>query len=339
MKHNKVKILNRQFIFNGPKDDEYFKIYQNDRGEKDLLNVLAASTSISDYVLDVGANLGFTTLALSNLVVEGKVFAFEPGINTYRYLSKNIKANSFTNAVLKNYGLSDLNQSANLSYSLDNYSGAFVNENVTKQKLQGFGQDSIKLVKLDHVYKELGISKCSLIKIDIEGHEPNFLKGAKKFIATYKPLAVIEANHWCLNIFNRTSLPEFIDELFSYFPHVFAFDNGDYFELRDDKSRYKFFYENTVNLSYMNLYCGFDKKLLLKNLKKAFPASYIKEGKENRETLQKKVNKLSSENIRLNNDIDRLANDIDRLANDLEKLRNSKSQKIAAKINGVIGRR
>ena len=51
----------------------------------------------------------------------------------------------------------------------------------------------------------------------------------------------MEANHFCLNVINRTSLPEFIELTFEHFPYVFAFHESNYFELRDAGSRWRFF--------------------------------------------------------------------------------------------------
>src|ERR1051325_5275956 len=45
-----------------------------------------------DYVLDIGANIGFYSEIMSELVGDtGKVFCFEPDNLNYKYLAKNIK--------------------------------------------------------------------------------------------------------------------------------------------------------------------------------------------------------------------------------------------------------
>ena len=126
-------------------------------------------------VADVGANIGYHTLELSRLAK--KVYSFEPCKNTYSYLLKNIKANNLTNVIPVNIALSDKNGPALLEN--DGKSGS--------NKIGKYGE-KIKTVKAD----DLNV-KFDLIKIDVEGHELNVLKGMKKILKN-KPILIVEYN-------------------------------------------------------------------------------------------------------------------------------------------------
>jgi FkbM family methyltransferase len=57
---------------------------------------------------DVGANFGYHSILFSK-EVSGKVFAFEPQIQNYNLLQKNLEQNNITNVVTYNLGCGDEN--------------------------------------------------------------------------------------------------------------------------------------------------------------------------------------------------------------------------------------
>jgi FkbM family methyltransferase len=309
----KIIILGRQFSLAGARGDIYFEQLLGgiDPAERDVINIMAASISENDWALDVGANIGLMSLAISTLCPRGKIFAFEPAHISCRLLKQNVERNKILNIKIYKFGLSDSNNSALLTYNLSDKSGAFVNAGLIGN-CQGLGSDNIKLRRLDDEYKKLGITKCSFIKVDVEGHEPNFLRGARQFIKKFKPQAVIEVNQWCLNVFSRMSLPDFIDLAYDNFSYIFAFHEGTYLDLSDENTRFNFYYENAVNNKFTNIYCGFDRKSMVCNLNLAF------DGSNNTEYL--------------------LEERILKLEKDIYLLRNSRPQKTAEKINKMLRR-
>lgn len=255
----------------GKDDDIYFQslVAEPSLPEADIVALMALSLKPDSYVVDVGANLGYISLVASLLADKGKVFAFEPVEEAFSLLRTNLRLNGVKNVIAKNIGLSDTKRKVTMSHARNNMAGAFVSNKLV-QSLDDHKSTQISLDKLDSIYKDVGITKCDLLKVDIEGHELKFLRGAKNFIEKTKPIAVLEANHWCLNVLNRITLPDFIEEVNKIFPYLFAFDSGEYYDLGVAKSKYRFFYENTVNNRFTNLYCGFDHSQLLTNLCVAF---------------------------------------------------------------------
>lgn len=150
------------------------------------------------------------------------------------------------------------------------------------------------------------------IKIDIEGFELEALYGARNTLEKFKPIVYCEANHWCLNIFHRIPLPSFIEQLYGFFPHIFAVNSdGRFLDLSNQTDLYWFFHDHTVHFRYINLLCGFDKAVLLQKL---LP-------------LEGHIN-LISERDRLNAECAKLRAECDKAHQDRIAIVNSRSYKL-----------
>ena len=309
-------VLGKSVVLTGSDNDTYLAslFKESSLPEQDIVSLILNSCDEQSTMLDVGANIGYISVVMSIAAHKGKVFAFEPAPNTFAFFKQNIKDNNLSNVKAFKFGLSDKAYETTITYADDNSSGAFVGKIDTKN-MQDHTVEKIELKVLDKEYKKLGITKCDFLKVDIEGHEASFLKGAEKFIAEFKPMTIMEANHWCLNIFNRTSLPDFLDQAFKNFPYIYAFSGGKYLDLKDSSERFKFFYRNTVNNNFTNLFCGFNKNQMLKILNASLDKPSVSQ--QNLDDIAGKYAELKV------------------LYNQLE---NSKAQKVAKKVNKALGR-
>jgi hypothetical protein len=67
-------------------------------------------------------------------------------------------------------------------------------------------------------------------------------------------------NHWCLNAFQRTSVPDFFDFLRGVFPFLYAVDGTDVRNLHDPDDSYNVMYQHIAhNFRYPNLVGAFDR--------------------------------------------------------------------------------
>lgn len=327
-------VLGRPISLSSSEGDSYLRSLMEVPGlpERDIVNLICAVCAPDSHMLDVGANIGYISAIMSLIAPRGKIHAFEPAPKIFRSLKANIKANGLKNVTAHELGLSDDNYETTISYPSDFPAGAFVSQSLRMERIKNEGSghmwgdvvnEAIRLEALDDVYKKLGVTKCDLLKVDIEGHEASFLAGAKGFIAKFKPVTIMEVNHWCLNVFSRTSLPDFIESVYEYFPCVFAFGDGRYLDLSDPEARYLFYYENAVNNKLQNLLCGFDGNGLLRSLNLAFDPRL--------EELQTKNTELSELNARLD---ERNAG----LSEHLRSLESARSHRMAMKANRVLRR-
>lgn len=150
-----------------------------------------------NVVLDIGANIGNHTIAFSKYAK--KVYAFEPNKKVFEVLNLNTK--HFKNVEIFNYGASNKKQSivANIP-KLNCGAGSVLDEAKAKNK-NNFMNMSFNLVALDKL-KKIQSHKIGLVKIDVEGHELEALKGMQQILKNHKPIVLFEQNR---GIFNGTS--------------------------------------------------------------------------------------------------------------------------------------
>lgn len=138
-----------------------------ERYDKKFLETINAG----DCVWDVGANIGYYTIKFSKVVKEnGKVFAFEPSSINFSELSHNCK--DIINIELLKFGLGMEDKTFFLEQGNDPI-GATSKINENSNSGEPVSIHSAKSI-LD---MENGISSPNVIKIDVEGHELDVLKG------------------------------------------------------------------------------------------------------------------------------------------------------------------
>ena len=155
------------------------------------------------HILDVGANIGYFTTIFAQLVgPTGKVWAFEPvghfRKRIYRLLELN---NLLSQSLVNDYGLSDREQEVDITIA-----AASATIHPVSSGESSVPTEVIRLKRLDDVYSGLGIKRCDLIKVDIDGHEPFFIEGARQFLRKYQPVIMIEFAQNHLYIANRDVL-------------------------------------------------------------------------------------------------------------------------------------
>ena len=126
-----------------------------------------------DFVIDVGAHIGYYTLFMAKLVGEnGKVFAFEPHPLNFKILKKNIELNNYQNVIFENKAVSNKNGKTNLYISKKNSGMHRIHPSkYCEEKIP------VDLVKLNDYFQQSVLNKICLIKIDAEGSEFEVLKG------------------------------------------------------------------------------------------------------------------------------------------------------------------
>jgi FkbM family methyltransferase len=140
-------------------------------------------------VIDVGANVGFYTKRLAELVApEGRVLAFEPVPETFVLLANNLESCSISNVTLFNAAVSETAGVAGMSIPRFDDTGL---KNFYQARLSGEGQSDLTVLTLS--LDSLRIPKAiSLVKIDVEGHELSVLKGMRDTLARDRPILIVE---------------------------------------------------------------------------------------------------------------------------------------------------
>lgn len=163
-------------------------------------------------VFDIGANVGFVSLLLSKLPCI-TIFAFEPVSRTFNFLKKNIEQNHARMILPFNLGCSDKKQRLYIGppiglqhprYKKGNKkTGLFsVYATNTGKDANTFGEMA-EFTSIDLFCEEYNPCKIDYVKIDVEGHEVNVLRGAEKTLQRFRPVLQVEFHPITMKIANR----------------------------------------------------------------------------------------------------------------------------------------
>lgn len=159
-----------------------------------------------DYVIDGGACFGDTALIFAEDAGEdGKVFSFEFVEDNLNVFYKNLELNSHLKNRIQLFENALWSNSKEHLFVVENGAASFVTMQEPSEYVLKIPSKSI-----DDLVKEHNIPKIDFIKLDIEGAEPDCLKGAKETILKFKPKLAICIYH---NLTHFITIPKYIKEL------------------------------------------------------------------------------------------------------------------------------
>lgn len=170
------------------KNDKYVgkavgKYGEYSEAEVELFNQICGQ---DDIIIEVGANIGAHTVALSQIVGEkGRIYAFEVQRIIFQTLCANLALNSLTNVECFNMAVSSEEGFVlmpDFKYDLELNFGC-VRANQFSKGLR------VPMITLDNF---LNLPTLKLIKIDVEGMEFEVISGAKTIIQNCKPILYVE---------------------------------------------------------------------------------------------------------------------------------------------------
>jgi FkbM family methyltransferase len=128
-------------------------------------------------ILDIGANIGVTSIYLAKLFPDALIYSFEPLKDNFEILEKNIQ--SYKNISAFNIALGSKNGYFKVYYSDDseNFGGASLYSNGEGNDSKSFSECEVK--NISDTLDELKIDSVDLIKIDTEGAEFEILSSLK----------------------------------------------------------------------------------------------------------------------------------------------------------------
>lgn len=173
---------------------ETFLVYATQKiHEKTTTALFKENVKSGNVVVDLGANIGYFTLLASQLVGKGgKVFCFEPEPRNFRFLSKNIEINNYTQALAFPKAVSDKNGKTQLfvcdydtgHHTINQHKGieSYSRGRETKEhaiEIETVTLDSFLEGRTDHV---------DVIKMDVEGAEMLALTGMDRILRDNKDI-------------------------------------------------------------------------------------------------------------------------------------------------------
>lgn len=161
-------------------------------------------TSNKGVFLDIGANIGFYTILALKHTPLTQAISFEPNPNVYKLLQKNIELN---NIKAKPVNAAVSNTSNDLTLAQESFhTGA--------SKIKSENSDdtvAVNSIILDEYIETTDIKaeNIAFIKIDIEGHELNALKGMDKTLKNLEHSSLLFIEIWKNN---KNQVRELLDQ-------------------------------------------------------------------------------------------------------------------------------
>lgn len=168
-------------------ENEIFWRGINGNWEKHSLEIWQKLSKNANMVFDIGANTGIYSLLTKTINPKANVHAFEPMPKIFEKLNKNIQINNF-DIQCHEIAASDNTGTAKIYDVGDehDYAASITNRHSFTNATE------IKTTKLDDFIEGNNISQVDLLKIDVEGHEPEVLSGFSNGLAKFKPSMLIE---------------------------------------------------------------------------------------------------------------------------------------------------
>jgi FkbM family methyltransferase len=245
-----------QYLSNAPKDFDVV-----------TLSIFKNFCKYDSNVLDLGANIGFTTLALSDICSKGKIAAIEPLEPTFNFLKENIDKADKNNILLYQCAVGNKKGEIPMQATHEFLAGAFIADKY--QADHKYFTLNVNVDLLDNIFNKFKLNKLDFIKMDLEGYELFALEGATKILTAFQPTVFLEMNHWCLNVFHRICLPEFQERLCKIFPFIYAIEYPNFLDFTNKDNFYHIAHEHiTTTRKYFDLIAGFNQNELIEKLTK-----------------------------------------------------------------------
>lgn len=172
----------------GNEADTYFKMLP-EHDLSALYNFLNRNRGVLTLrrALDVGANIGLSSLCMIDVFPNTKIVAFEPSKENYALLTQNFALNGFEDQVTaEELAVGEEDGEFGFDFNPDFAAGSRLSADVA-------GSYKVHVVPLDdHLKPDQGA--IDFIKIDVEGHEIASLRGARRILSEDRPVVFFECN-------------------------------------------------------------------------------------------------------------------------------------------------
>lgn len=153
-------------------------------------------------IIDVGGFIGDSAVVLAGMTSKN-VHVFEPVSKLFELCERTVEMNRLSNVILNKVSLGSQAGSASIHIAGDT-STMITNELVNSDR---YAQETVRIETLDD-YVERHQLQIGLIKVDIEGFEQEFLKGAERTIKSQKPALLLSIYHNADDFFHIKPLIE-----------------------------------------------------------------------------------------------------------------------------------
>lgn len=203
--------------------------------EKCELDILLSHEFPKDLIFwDIGANVGLYSVLLAKKYPMAQVVSFEPNAEIHSLLSRNFVINNIQNAQIEAVAVSNVNGQGALDLKSKRAGAA----RMTSTFNPTFDTRSFPVTTGKSFLDSNPKLTPHLIKIDVEGHEPEVIMGMEEILILHKPVLMLEVfkNLWISDrgeIWERT-----IKSLFKVYVSAYLITDGEYQTITQWNSRF-----------------------------------------------------------------------------------------------------
>ncbi len=161
------EVVGRELVYSG-----HFEQFE--------VGIFSAALRPGDVVIDVGANVGlYSVLASRRISGAGVLHAFEPNARVYGLLQQNLAMRaSGCNVVLHREAVGSRPGTVRFSCTADSaYSGV-----IRTNRSALIREEEVRLESIDNLVAVHSLAKVDLLKVDVEGYEPEVIEGARELL-------------------------------------------------------------------------------------------------------------------------------------------------------------
>lgn len=160
--------------------------------DRQINKLMTMMLSPRDVFVDVGANCGSLSIRAASLVgPKGRIVAYEPNPKQAELFRMSCERNSFENIDLHQIALSDRDEAGALvvptmssGYASLSSDGEAVDSDTTVSV-------EVEIQNTSRAFSEAELTDVKLLKVDVEGHEPEFFRGAQEYFEKNSPRFVL----------------------------------------------------------------------------------------------------------------------------------------------------
>ncbi|MGC9337933.1 MAG: FkbM family methyltransferase [Candidatus Cloacimonadia bacterium] len=160
------------------------ELYLHKKREHFSTDFINSFVQENEIVIDIGANIGYYALLESKLAKDGEVYAIEPIPSNFSLLERNIELNGYKNISTYQLAISDSDMIKTM-YIYDKCNWCSFNKNLDGSQT---GQLDVMSMTLDKFTETYLNKKPTFVRMDLEGHEYQAIKGASKILRECAPL-------------------------------------------------------------------------------------------------------------------------------------------------------
>jgi FkbM family methyltransferase len=180
-----VKVLIDPAVDNGVE----LSLFETGTYEKGTIQFLEKYLRPGSRFLDIGANIGLMSVIASKCVGEkGIVYAVEANPGTVSILQMNIELNHCKNVEVLPVALSDTTGTALLfeNWQVNRGGASLISQSAGQQGIE------VKMERIDDLFRD--DTTIDLVKIDVEGFEPQVIRGGMNLFKKQLPVFIIEVS-------------------------------------------------------------------------------------------------------------------------------------------------